>query len=61
MPIPKKKDDCFSFMKKEHPEGIGDVSDVNKQRQAICLKGKGKKKKVKEGLTFKEYLQEVSQ
>lgn len=58
MPVPKNKDKCFSHMKAHHPKGVGDVDDVNKQRQAICLGGKGKKKKkTTEGITFKEYLE----
>jgi len=55
MPVPTDKDKCFSHMKAHHPKGVGDVDDVNKQRQAICL-GKKKKKKTNEGMTFKEYL-----
>ncbi len=46
-------------MKKEHPQGIGDVDDVNKQRQAVCLHGKkSKKKKTNEGISFKQFLRE---
>lgn len=46
---------CMSEWNDKHPEGRGDVDDPHKQAVAVCLSKTGKG--VKEGLTFKEYLQ----